>query len=153
MVNLGRKGKIYGAQIVARVVEKAAETYIDPLYPLGTTGAPHEKLSMWINVIGGIAAPMIAQKTRIVDEETAMVFGGHLFSNVVDYANTYSGGVVFPATGARSAVNRSFQQVTPYYPPHAPQGYTPTYGPNANSGISDIAVKNPIQNGGRYTRS
>jgi hypothetical protein len=150
MVNLGRKGKIYGAQIVARAFEKAAESYIDPMYPLGTTGAPHEKLSMWINVIGGIAAPMVAQKTRWVDEETAQVFGGHLFSNVVDYANTYMGGTVFPAAGARSAVNRSFQQVAPYYPP---QSYSPTYGPSSNAGISDVALKNPIQNGGRYTRS
>ena len=145
MVNIGIKGKIYGAQIGARAFEKVVETYIDPLYPLGTTGAPHEKLSVWVNVIGGLAAPMIAKKTKIVDEETAMVFGGHLFSNVVDYGLQYAG-TMFPAAGAGSAVRRSFQPPvnTPYNqysPPNAPR-----------SGIQDVAVKNPIQNGGRYSR-
>lgn len=144
MVTLGRKGKIYGAQIGARAFEKVVETYVDPLYPLGTTGAPHEKLSMWVNVIGGIAAPMIAQKTRIVDEETAMVFGGHLFSNVVDYGLTYAG-TMFPAPAAGSAVRRSFQT-----PLNAPYQYSPPNAPR--SGIQDVAVKNPIQNGGRYSR-
>jgi hypothetical protein len=163
MVSLGKKGRIYGAQIGARAFEVVMEKYVDPMVPLplGTTGAPHEKLSTWVNIIGGIAAPMIAAKTRVVDEETAMVFGGHLFSNVVDYGLAYAETLTSGAA-VGSAVSRSFRPVQVVTPYAVGQGYQPVYNPSAAcqaslnrgsmSGIQDVSVKAPFSGGGRYAR-
>lgn len=149
MVNLGVNTKIYGAQVGARVFEKAVEGYVDPLYtvPLGVAGTPPSRLSTYINVAGGILLPMLNQKFRLISDETAQVIGGHLFSTVVDDALE-----MFPLgnLAAGSAVRRSFQQVASrqYVAPPSP-----SYYPTSGSGISDVSIKNPIQNGGRYARA
>lgn len=147
MVSLGKQGKIYGAQIGARAFEKVMEIYVDPMVPIPIgAGTPAAKLSTWVNLVGGIAAPMVARKTGWVSEDTAMVFGGHLFSNIVDYGLQFAG-------VAGASVPQSFRPTlisTPQaYPTY--QMAQPTYY-NQTAGITDVAVKNPIQNGGRYAR-
>lgn len=148
MVNIGQTGKIYGVQIGARVTEKALTQFVDPLVPIGTGQAPHEKVSTWVQMAAGIALPMIAKKKYPQHELMAQVYGGHLFSYVADYAEYYINQMLAPAgvknvQNLQNLNNQSFPQQTTY----------PGMTLPPNSGLQGVGIKSPITNGARYQRA
>lgn len=87
MVRWSNYGKVIGAELVAKGVERLAQE-VDKFYVWGTGQKPWERPSVWINTLGlGVAVPVAGDKMRVKPETQGLleVMGGHGLSQVFDY--------------------------------------------------------------------
>ena len=138
----------YGGQIVGKGLSRVFEM-ADAYVAIGPGGAPHEKVSTWLNLGFGLLAPEIATKffpTKIKLMEAA---GGNAFSNIVDYSEDYLNQFLgtAPATKVNTrGLGSGPVRDTKNYQTRKSYGYD-----LANAGQQGVTIKAPLRNGGRYT--
>ena len=138
----------YGGQIAGKGISRLFEI-ADQYVQIGPGGAPHEKVSTWLNVGFGLLAPELAKKFAPTKVKLAEAAGGNAFSNVVDYAEDYLAEFtgtptirkVAPKTLGSGPVRNQAN-----YPPGKGYAYDMSH-----AGQQGVSIKAPVRNGGRYT--
>lgn len=138
----------YGGQIVGRGLSQLFDM-ADAYVQIGPGGAPHEKVSTWLNLGFGLLAPEIASKYFPTKTKLLEAAGGNTFSNIVDYAEDYWLQFTGPAPARRPVARQLGSgpvRDTRQYA--AKKGYQYDL---SNSGQQGVSIKAPVRNGGRYT--
>ncbi len=143
MVDWTTYGKVFGAESIAKGIERLG-LEVDKKVKLGTGVAPHERASTYINLVGGILAPLVGDQMRVSPENQGYLeaLGAHLLTEIWDYAEEYMPPAV-PAGRRDQPQDKILVRInTPNYVPMSPPG----------SGMDGISVKAPVSDGGRYAR-
>uniref|UniRef100_A0A6M3LXG6 Uncharacterized protein n=1 Tax=viral metagenome TaxID=1070528 RepID=A0A6M3LXG6_9ZZZZ len=145
---LGINKTEYGGQIVGKGLSRVFEL-ADNVVQIGPGGAPHEKVSTWLNLGFGLLAPELAIKFFPAKRELMEAAGGNAFSNIVDYTEDYIDQLVGPTKISKASSSQ---------PGSGPVRDTRNYQVNkgyvqnmANAGQQGVSIKAPMKNGGRYT--
>ena len=138
----------YGGQIVGKGLSKVFDL-ADGYVQIGPGGAPHEKVSTWLNIGFGLLAPEIAKKFMPTKTKLMEAAGGNTFSNVVDYAEDYLA-QYWPSQAVNKDVGpkQTSGPVRKNVQNMGQKGYAYDL---ANSGQQGVSIKAPVRNGGRYT--
>ena len=125
MVDLKKKGLVFGSQAIAKGIERIA-VEVDRI--TARTGVPHTRPSTYINLGGGLALALVPNYVRASEtvKDFGEIAGFHMVNKLWDYVEEYMAPA--PAAGVPP-------QYTPRYtaaetPGGAPEFYPPLYGQN-----------------------
>jgi hypothetical protein len=127
---------VYGVQLAAKGAERLLEE-VDKRWLLGDGTKIWHRPSVLCNTIGGLLLPFAGDVARVgVGAQDALeIVGGHMFSQVVDYAEE---ALTQPEQPAAQKTNRN----TRYQ--RTPRGKT------GQGGTQGVSVKPTLQDGSRY---
>jgi hypothetical protein len=109
MLNRNRIMRTYGSQFIAKGLDEAF-LYLDPYVPLGEGGAPHNRISTFLNLAGGVLLPVAGNAAKVGDstQQALETMGGYMLTNIWDYASEY---MAQPVQSA--ARNRAVSRISP----------------------------------------
>lgn len=134
MIDLKRKGVVFGSQAIAKGIERLA-IEVDTMMKM--TGAPHLRPSTYINLAGGLGLAFGPEyvKAGSTAKEVGEIAGFHMVNKVWDYLEEYmtpasSAGVPGPAAQYAPRFQPTYMPAES--PGGAPEFYPPLYGQNVS---------------------